>query len=339
MKQRAHGAGVAVLLPVLDAAATLPTSLRSLQRQTDASWHCVVVDDGSRDESAAIVRAFADRDDRIELIRTPHRGIVSALNTGLTACRAPLVARLDADDWMHRDRLAAQRELLLQHPQLSGAGCRVRLFPRDTMRDGRRRYESWLNSIGDAASVRREAYIECPIAHPSLMVRREVLDLFGYRERGWPEDYDLLLRLLTAGHELAVHPRRLLSWRDSAGRLSRTAPEYGLDRFTACKAAFLAMDFLAGRTDYMLWGYGETGRALRRALLEEGKSPSHIVELHPRRIGQQIHGAPVIHPDVLRELAPTPLIVSVSGQEPRSLIRAELTRIGRIEGRDFVCAA
>jgi hypothetical protein len=240
---------------------------------------------------------------------------------------------------MHRERLAAQLELLEGRAELSGAGCHVRLVPRDDLRDGRRRYETWLNSIGDASSVRREAYVECPIAHPSLMVRRDVLDRFGYRDQGWPEDYDLVLRLLTAGHELAVHPRRLLLWRDSGGRLSRTAPEYALDRFTACKAAFLAQDFLASRDQYVLWGYGETGRALRRALLEHGKSPSHIVEMHPRRIGQRIHGAPVIHPDALPALGPERLIASVSGVGPRGRIRAELERIGLQETRDFVCAA
>src|SRR5438477_234229 len=85
--------------------------------------------------------------------------------------------------------------------------------------------------------------------------------------------------------------RALRTWRDRPVRLSRTADRYGLDRFTACKAAFLAAHFLAATEAYVLWGYGPTGRALRRALLAEGKQPSHIVELHPGRIGNTIHGA------------------------------------------------
>jgi len=102
-------------------------------------------------------------------------------------------------------------------------GCRVRLFPRERLREGRRAYERWLNHAIEPAAIRREAFVECPIAHPTLMIRREVLAAHRYRAMGWPEDYDLLLRLLADGRELAVHPRRLLGWRDSPGRLSRAA--------------------------------------------------------------------------------------------------------------------
>ena len=89
----------------------------------------------------------------------------------------------------------------------------------------------------------------------------------------------------------------------------------------------------------VLWGYGGTGRALRRALSQLGRTPSHIVELHPRRLGQTIHGAPVIPPEGLRELRDIPIIASVAGSAPRAQIRAELERMRFEETRDFVCAA
>ena len=59
------------------------------------------------------------------------------------------------------------------------------------------------------------------------MVRRTVLAAVGYRDRGWPEDYDLVLRLLAAGPEIGVVPRRLLAWRDGPGRLTRTIRRTG----------------------------------------------------------------------------------------------------------------
>jgi len=330
---------VSILLPVHDSAATLPACLRSIRRQREQRWECVAVDDGSRDGSLEILREVARLDPRFRVISRPHRGLVATLNTGLDHCRGAAVARMDADDWMHRDRLAAQLGLLASRPALSAVGCRVRLFPRADLRDGRRAYERWINDVANAPTIRSEAFVECPIAHPALMIRREVLVEHRYREMGWPEDYDLLLRLLQAGCEMAVHPRRLLGWRDSPGRLSRTAPEYALERFTACKAAHLAAGFLAGHERYLLWGYGETGRTLRRALLPYGKSPSHIIELHPGRLGQQIHGAPVVPPDALRGLPRIPLLTSVAGAEPREKIRAALGHLGFIELRDFVCTA
>lgn len=330
---------VSVLIPAFDAAPTIAAALRSVARQTLRDWECVVVDDGSTDATAAIVAAAAGADPRIRLLRRPHAGIVAALQAGIAACRGAFVARMDADDLMHRERLALQVAALDADPQLAGVGCHVRLFPRAGLRDGLRRYEHWLNAIVSAADVRREAFVECPIAHPALLVRRAVLARHGYRDAGWAEDYDLLLRLLAAGERLAVVPRRLLSWRDHDGRLSRRGAAYSLDGFTRCKAAFLAGGFLAASERYVLWGFGGTGKALRRALARHGRLPSHIVELHPRRIGERIQGAPVIAPDGLFGIERRPLVVSVAGAGPRAEIRAWLAAAGYEEGEDFVCAA
>jgi hypothetical protein len=213
------------------------------------------------------------------------------------------------------------------------------MHPRGALREGMRAYERWLNAIDSPEAVRREAFVECPVAHPTLLFRKRTLASHGYREVGWPEDYDLVLRLLAAGLEVGVVPRRLHLWREGETRLSRTHPAYGAPRFTACKAAFLAAGLLAHHERYVLWGYGATGRALRRALLAHGREPSHVVELHPGRLGQRIHGAPVIPPQELAGMPRRPVVVSVAGQGPRGEIRACLTRLGFREGTDFVCAA
>jgi len=330
---------VSVLLPVRDAADTLPAALRSLARQSTPDWECIAVDDGSRDESAALLEAAAARDPRITVVGSPPRGIVEALGAGLARCRGRTVARMDADDLMHRDRLALQLAALDAAPELAAVGAHVRIFPRAGLREGRREYERWLNAVDSPAAVRREAFVECPVAHPTLMVRREVLTRHGYRDAGWAEDYDLVLRMLAAGDEIGVVPRRLLAWRDDPRRLSRTDARYGQDRFTACRAHFLAAGFLAGARDWVLWGHGGTGRALRRELAALGLRPGHVVELHPGRLGNRIDGAPVIPPSALATLERRPLVASVAGATARAEIRAFLARLGWEETRDFVCAA
>ena len=261
---------------------------------------------------------------------------------------------MDADDWMHRDRLKAQIKVLEARAELCAVGSRVRIFPRasevstgerslpgesERVRTGRLGYETWLNRIQSPEDVAREAWVECPIAHPTLCVRREVLERFSYRDCGWPEDYDLVLRMLGAGEKIAVVPQRLLGWRDDPTRLSRNSARYGLDRFVACKAKHLVDTFLARGKEYILWGYGSTGRAMRRALAECGRSPSHIIDLHPRRIGQNIHGARVHHPDDLAALPRQPIVASVAGAGPRAEIRGTLRSLELVEGVDFICAA
>lgn len=330
---------VSVLIPAWEATATLADCLHSVSRQSLVDWECVVVDDGSRDDTARVARAAARHDPRFRVVEGPHRGIVGALRAGLAHCRAPVVARMDADDLMHRDRLSAQLAALEADPGLAGVGCRVRLFPRRALRPGGRAYEAWLNAVDSPEAVRREAFVECPVAHPALCLRRAVLETHGYRDAGWAEDYDLVLRLLAAGLRLGVVPRRLLLWRHGGVRLSRRDPRYSLAAFTACKAHFLARGPLARHREYVLWGYGETGKALRRALAAEGRHPAHIVEVHPGRLGETIHGAPVVPPDALPALPRRPVLVSVAGAAPRAEIRTTLAALGLREPDDFLCAA
>lgn len=333
---------VSILLPVWNAGKTLATALRSLERQRETDWECVLVDDGSSDDSLALAEGIAARDPRIRLVPRRHEGLVATLNAGAGLCRAPLVARMDADDWMHRDRLALQCELLDREPDLDAVGSFVRSFPRASLQAGSRRYEAWLHSLTSPFALWRDRFVECPIAHPTLMIRRERLQALTYRDCDWPEDYDLLLRLLAPGPRVGVVPRRLLGWRHGEDRTSRRDPRYALDRFTACRAYYLSRDFLSASRDYVLWGHGPTGRALRRELESLGHRPAAIVEVHPRRLGQTIHGAPVVSPDALAArpaLRHLPLITSVAGAAPRAQIRAALTSLGYRDGKDFVCAA
>lgn len=330
---------VSVLLPARDAAATLPACLASIARQTATDFECVLVDDGSRDAARAIAEGFARRDPRFRVIATPARGLVAALNEGLALCRGHFVARMDADDVMHRDRLAAQLAALEADPTLAGVGCHVRCFPRAGLQGGLRDYEAWLRTIDSPHRVATERFVECPLPHPTWMLRREVAAALGYRDCGWAEDYDFLLRLFDAGLRMGVVPRRLVAWRDGSSRLWRTHAAYEPARMLACKARFLAGGPLRHGDAYLLWGHGETGRALRRALEAEGKRAAAIVEIHPRRVGNVIHGAPVVRPEAIASLPRLPLVASVSGAFARAEIRRHCVRTGWREGVDYWLAA
>ncbi len=334
---------VSVLMPVQNAEATLAQCLGSIRRQRGVDWECIAVDDGSTDASRSCLARAAALDPRVRVVSQPAAGIVAALNHGLTLCRGEYVARMDADDIMHRDRLRLQALALDMAPSLAGVGCHVRIFPRGQLLAGRREYEHWLNSLGSPTDVLRDAWVECPLAHPSLMLRRTLWGQYPYREQGWPEDYDLVLRLLGDGHSLGVVPRRLLCWRDGSRRLSRVSKAYSIDRFTACKAHFLARSQLARHDRYILWGYGKTGRNLARALAAHGKHPIAIIEVHSGRVGQRILGVPVISPADLgafyAQAGPFPIIASVARPGPRGEVRAALDRLGLVELRDYVCAA
>lgn len=330
---------VSILLPMRNAATTLPACLASIRRQTMPDFDCVLVDDGSADRTAAIARSIAAEDPRFHVVPGPGSGIVGALQAGLERCTAPLVARMDADDVMHKRRLELQVAALVAAPELTGIGCWLRPFPSREVGAGMLRYARWLRSIVTPADVRADALVDCPVAHPTWLLRRDDLRAFGYRETGGPEDYDLLLRLLASGREFAVLPRCLHGWRRSDASLTCSDPRYAQQQLVACKAGHLAATLLRDQPRYLLWGYGSTGRMLARALASLGRSPAAIVERHPRRLGRTIRGAAVVPPAELARLPRLPLVVSVAGAAARAQLRSELAAMQFVELRDFVVAA
>jgi len=330
---------VSVLLPVRDAGTTLDAAIASIRRQDGIGWECVAVDDRSTDGSRESLLRHAAVDPRIRVVDGPGRGIVAALRAGLDACRGAVVARMDADDLMRRGRLAAQCAKLAQDRSVDAVGSFVRLFPRAALGAGWRAYERWLGSIESPEDVAREAFVECPIVHPTLAIRAAVLRELSWRDRPWPEDYDLILRLLACGRRAAVVPRRLLAWRRGPGRLSERDPRYRDDAFARCKAHFLVRGVLRDAPTFRLWGYGHTGRALARALAAEGRRPDLIVDVHPGRLGADVAGAAVVPPERVGPPGGPPVLASVAGERPRGEIRRFLRERGFLEGRDFVCVA
>lgn len=96
---------ISVVMPVYNELPYLPRSVASLQRQRGVQLEIICVDDGSSDGSVELLRSAAEQDVRLRVIEQPHRGIVHALNAGLAAARYPVIARMDAYDVSHPDRI------------------------------------------------------------------------------------------------------------------------------------------------------------------------------------------------------------------------------------------
>jgi hypothetical protein len=286
---------VSILLPVRDGAEHLADAIASLEAQTLADFEVIAVDDGSTDSTPALLADWARRDARVRLVTQRPSGIVAALERARSAARAPYLARMDADDVSEPDRLAAQLALMEREPALVACGCGIRYFPEDRVREGALRYQDWINAAVTPEDIAREMFVECPLAHPTFFMRaREVAGVGGYGDRGWPEDYDLVLRLWAAGGRMGKVAEPLLRWREGAERLSRVDPRYGPEAFLACKVEHLRRTLLRGRRGVVIWGAGPVGKAAARALQGAGVDLRAFVELDPRKIGQEIHGAPVL---------------------------------------------
>lgn len=335
---------VSVLLPVFNAAAMLAETLESIQAQSCEDFEVVAIDDGSEDGSGDLLLEWSRRDCRFRALLTDHRGIVEAPNRGLASCRGAYVARMDADDRMHPERLEKQLAWLEEYPGLSVVSCLVEIFPHEETGEGMLVYEAWLNGLVDSAAIEREFFVESPIANPSAMMRREELvALGGYQDRGWPEDYDLWLRYRAAGRRFAKVPEVLHYWREHPRRATHVQGRYSVENFLRAKAHYLCAGLLQERDGLAIWGAGKTGRRLAKHLEREGRAPDVFVDIAPQKIGGTLRRKPVIGPEDLpawwtRHERPI-LLAAVASRGARALIRRHLREEGWVEGMDFLCVA
>jgi cellulose synthase/poly-beta-1,6-N-acetylglucosamine synthase-like glycosyltransferase len=251
---------------------------------------------------------------------------------------------MDADDVCHPQRLMKQAAYLDENPQVAVVSCLVEVFAENGVREGYRLYVKWLNSLVSNEEIRREIFVESPLANPSVMMRRDWLDkIGGYQEHGWAEDYDLWLRMYLAGAVFEKVPEVLLLWRDHPERITRTDSRYSVANFLRAKAYYLARGPLTGRDAVILWGAGMMGRRLGKHLQRQNMPLVVYVDIDPKKIGRQRRGCPIVAPDELAgwwDQFENPAILAVVGaRKARSLIRKRLTAFGYEEGKDWWAAA
>ena len=331
---------VSVLLPCFNAEVMLEEALKSISSQTLTDFEVVIINDGCTDTSLDIINCWTDNDPRFKVFTQPHLGIVTALNHGLTHCSAPYIARMDSDDRCYPERLARQAAYLDSHPQVALVSCQVAGFPCEQVRPGFQIYVDWQNGLIEDSAIRRELFVESPFVHPSVMYRRNLVQaLGGYQDHGWPEDYDLWLRMYLAGASFARIPEILLDWREHPERLTRTDTRYSVENFIRAKVNYLVQGPLVDRGAVIIWGAGMAGKRLSKHLQREGAPLVGFIDVDPDKIGGKRHGLPIAAADQLLNwwsTLPAPvLLVAVRARGAREIIRKQFNQRNLVEGRDW----
>lgn len=208
---------VSVVIPAYNAELTVGETLASARAQTHRHLDIIVVDDGSSDETAAVVEAVATEDARVRLLRQTNRGVAAARNRGILEARGNLIAILDADDLWHPTKIAKQVTALRQrgaevglvytwYREIDGAG-RILSSPSQPPYEGDVYAPLVLSNFLGGGST-------------ALMRRACLREVGGFDSRfQGPEDTELFLRIAER-YDIGLVPEFLMGYRLSAGSLS-----------------------------------------------------------------------------------------------------------------------
>lgn len=195
-------------MPVYNGGEYLEESIVSIIAQTFEDWELIVVDDGSTDDSASVIKRYAESDSRIKYhANEKNLGLIATLNKAIALCTGAYIARMDADDVSMADRFEKQYRFLEDNKDIAMCGTDAILI------------DSAGNSTGKISGLETDEYLRVNLlfttsfVHPSMMIRTGVLkeNLYdnAYKHA---EDYELWCRIARK-HKVANLPRSLLKYR------------------------------------------------------------------------------------------------------------------------------
>jgi glycosyltransferase involved in cell wall biosynthesis len=211
---------VSVILPVYNAAAYLRDAIDSVLNQTFSDFELIIVNDGSTDSSAEIIRTYNDK--RIVTIDQANTGLATALNNGVRMARAGLIARMDNDDICYPERLQKQFDFLTSHPQTGLLGCAALIIGESGRSTAR-----ILKHPCREDELRFALLFNNPFVHAGVMFRKDLYHAAGgySTDKNYFEDFQLWSSM---SHFSGIGnlPDILLKYREVSTSMSRTTSDY-----------------------------------------------------------------------------------------------------------------
>ena len=210
--QIATETSVSVVMPAFNASRFVGTAIESVQAQTVRDFEFIIIDDGSTDDTLAIVRSYATKDPRIKVVTHANIGICRSLNEAMQQASGDWIGRIDADDMMVPQRLERQIAFLRANPDLVVASSLVQYIDENGRAIGK--YVSPFTTREAVAEALRN-HRSVGFHHPAaIMHKKVILGLGGYRPEFFPaEDIDLWNRVVDAGCMVLVQAEYLTRYR------------------------------------------------------------------------------------------------------------------------------
>jgi glycosyltransferase involved in cell wall biosynthesis len=189
---------ISIVMSVYNAQSDVRRAIESICNQTFRNFEFIIIDDGSTDKTLQILNAYAAQEPRIRIHTQNNAGLTKALNTGVKLAAAPLIARQDADDFSHPERLQAQFEFMKAHPKINLLGS----AGYDLHPDGTRTFWPAISH----AELQKSVYLKTPFPHSSAIMRTAILkELGGYDENFFTaQDMELWMRFAKRGEKIFI---------------------------------------------------------------------------------------------------------------------------------------
>lgn len=323
---------VSVLLCAYNAWPYVREAVDSVLSSENISLELVLVDDGSTDESKGYFASITDS--RVKLISLDlNSGIAKAANIGIGHCRAPFIARFDADDIMPTGRLRAQVDYLLQNPEVGVVACTAELQSADFRQEGYQFYTKWTNSLLSHSDMYNRRFRDSPIVNPSVCLRAELYSKFGGYKSDVPEDYEFWMRLFEAGVRMEKLNEVGVLWRDHVHRLTRNHSDYEEEAFRAVKVDYFAREWksLCNNRKLILWGKNRNAARWYEDLANLGIAVDAFVDFE---VGTW-KGKPMYDIPSGLQLMDAFYLIAVRNRKGHQLIVEALEEVGKFPGRDY----
>ncbi len=291
---------VSVILPVFNAAGYLCRSVESILQQSQTDIEILIYDDGSTDGCAELLEQYQDA--RIRFHVSPKNcGYVYWLNVGLEEARGEFIARMDADDVAHPERLAIQIAAFQADTKLVLVGTNTRWI------DGEEKVLQQKCYPENDVAIRWELLFDNPFCHPTTMMRGDVVRQHGLRYDASlmpSEDYRFWVELLRYGRGINVQ-QPLLDYRVHGGQISQTKRQRQLRHHDAVvrqvladwpECAFSAPLLLAMREVWQGALVSQLANQVR--LLEVAWAVCQLMQCFSQRFGSDVV-ADVVRPRVI----------------------------------------
>ncbi len=198
---------ISVVMPVYNEENYLSASIKSILNQTFNDFEFIIIEDGSTDDSAKIIKSF--KDPRIIFYQSDNKGMVHQFNFGISKSSASIIARMDADDIAEINRFEEQIKFLETHPKIDVVGSNVIFINENGRILCKKKYPENHHEIEFMMPI------ESAVCHPAVMIRRKVFERLGLYDEafGYAADHKLFLDMISSGYRFYNIQESLLKYR------------------------------------------------------------------------------------------------------------------------------